>query len=158
MVLSCDKCLMSCCWGRSSRGCDHLLPWELDPGNKRLLTPPLPLEYAFGLLFPLPEAAPRILPRDDNEVLRLPGWYMWLNSVEASVLTFKIWVVRVENYLFCGHPKQACEFPCFYETCRLPVCSGLLLSSVSSCPRHKGDDFRSHMGSFWGFHSAKYVC
>ena len=92
MVLSCDKCLMSCCWGRSSRGCDHLLPWELDPGNKRLLTPPLPLEYAFGLLFPLPEAAPRILPRDDNEVLRLPGWYMWLNSVKASVLTFKIWV------------------------------------------------------------------
>ena len=91
MVLSCDECLMSCCWGRSSRGCDHLLTWELDPGNKRLLIPTPALGICILLAFSNPRSCPKDPAWDNNELLRLPGWYMWLNSVKASVLTFKIW-------------------------------------------------------------------
>ena len=57
-------------------------------------------------------------------VLRLFGWYMWLNSVK----TFKILVAECEDLLVLWLPKTnlKCKF--------LPVWSGLPLSSVSLCP------------------------
>lgn len=36
------------CWGRSLRGCDHKLTWELNPGYQRLLTCSLFLKCSFA--------------------------------------------------------------------------------------------------------------
>ena len=44
------------CWGKSLRGCDRLLTCNLDPGNWRLLTPPLSWKCTFCPPLPRPRA------------------------------------------------------------------------------------------------------
>lgn len=84
-------------------------PGDLQVVSRQLKSPhPLPsLECAFCLPSPLPEADPRTQPRDRNVLLNPSVQYMWLNPVRPSIYTFNISQVDVENYLSCGHPRQA---------------------------------------------------
>lgn len=81
------------CWGTSRRRKDVIIGWSISctwaiGGSS---PPPLSLECGLPLLSPFPEAAARTQPWDNDVVMRLSGWYTWLNPVKTSIETFKIW-------------------------------------------------------------------
>ena len=101
-----------------------------------------------GMCIPLAVPTPRICSKDT--ALRQKGGYM-LNPVKVSMQTHKIWQAGVGVYVSCSHWRPASYVRSLaYETCHLPMWSGLPLSSVSLCPLHKGSNFRLHVESSRG--------
>lgn len=126
------------CWRRQSRGHDHRLTCKLNLDN--LLTHSLAFTMYSLPTIPIAKAIWRATTWELC-VLRLFGWYMWLNPIT----TFKILEAECEDLLVLWLPKTnlKCKF--------LPVWRGLPLSSASLCPLCGGlggVHFKFHPGSF----------
>ena len=89
-------------WGRWSRGCDHQMSQELDPGHPA----PLSLECVF---WSQREPFSRIQAWESKEFLRPSSWCTWLNAAsEGLCINFWASVRRVQRSTpSCGCLRQA---------------------------------------------------
>ena len=95
------------CWRSSSRRPELWLICELEPGNRRLLSPLLSLECAFSA------------PKSCLKHIALRQWCvlgtlcMWLSPSKASIQTLKIWQVVTEIHSCCStQDNLLCKSPC----------------------------------------------
>lgn len=125
------------CWRRSWRGYDCQVIGNLNPGNRRLLPPPLSSEYS--TFFPL-------FPQWDLFQEHRCSWDHLDWIYDWTLLRF--WPVGVKIYLSCSHARPASYIISLANsTCSLLICSCLSLFFISPFPLCMGSSFRFHPGS-----------
>lgn len=123
------------------------MPWEVGGSSPSSLS----LEWMFHPLFPQAE----IFQMCSLERVRcwdhLDDVHDW-NKLRLLYKFVRFWCVCVQVYLSCSCLRQASFVSSLvHETCRLPSWTGLMLSSVSSCPCVWGpvSDFTRKLPRFW---------